>query len=71
LDYDTTDGIITIELLYDIHDLVHGYFYGQGDVLVENADLFGGLDLHADINTGIGTGTRLHYDKLGLKAGIC
>ena len=39
-------------------------------MFVANADLVGGLDLHADINTRVGSGARLHYDQLRLEAGI-
>jgi len=70
LDYDTADIAITVELCHDIHDLIYRCFYGQGDVFVKHADFFSGLDLHADVNTRIVTGTRLDYDKLGPKAGM-
>jgi hypothetical protein len=39
-------------------------------MLVENADLPGGLELHADINTRVGSHTRLHYGQLRLKAWV-
>lgn len=39
-------------------------------MLVANADLFSGLNLHADISTRVGSRARLHYGQLGLKAGV-
>ena len=70
LDENTTDGIIAIELLYDIHNLVYSCLCRKGYMLVVNADLLGGLQLHADINTRVGSRTRLYYGQVRLKAGV-
>ena len=39
-------------------------------MFVANADLFGSLNLHADIDTRVGSRARLHYDQPRLEAGI-
>lgn len=39
-------------------------------MFVTNADLFSGLDFHADISIRVGSRPRLHYSQLGLKAGV-
>jgi hypothetical protein len=39
-------------------------------MFVANADLFSGLEFHADISIRVGSRPRLHYSQLGLKAGV-
>jgi len=50
---DAAYRIIVVESFHDGDDLLDGGSFREGDMLEMDADLLGGLGLHADIDGGI------------------
>ena len=70
LNEDPTDGNVVVEFLYDVDDLIDGSFFGERDVIVLDAYLYGGFGFHANVDIGVGSSTDLYDDELWLEARV-
>ena len=70
LNQNTADALIVIQLLDDLDDLVDFGLGGDRDVLERDSDLLRRLRLHADIDGGVRTCTRLYNGELRLEARV-
>lgn len=50
LDEYAADGVVLVELLDNVHNVVDLRVLGKGDVLECDSDLFSGLGLHAHVH---------------------